>query len=293
MQGNTSGRRRVTAFTLVELLVVIGIISVLIAILLPSLSKARAQAREVQCMSNMHQWGLGYAMYADQNQGVLPMKAPDGTPGQPFTLPTSAATAEISWTDASGPHWVAFPVGIDDPGLFFNAIPSMIGGKSYYRLLLDDKNKLNPLPVAGTNNMFVCPASAAPSVSVGAAATDSLYPTDPNYYQFFGSDSSGQLLPTSGSNSFKGNMNYVVSSNLMDLPTSPGAAYVYKAKLSQLNPSSSIVVMCEKIASAGEYLDGSIQQWAHRPDVVTAGLGNNIKSYGYKSGIAQLGSGLV
>ena len=60
------------AFTLVELLVVIGIISVLLAILLPSLSRARQSANSVACQSNLRQiamWGL---MYADTWRGVLP-----------------------------------------------------------------------------------------------------------------------------------------------------------------------------------------------------------------------------
>ncbi|HEX4055170.1 MAG TPA: type II secretion system protein [Tepidisphaeraceae bacterium] len=59
------------AFTLVELLVVIGIIAVLIAILLPALSKARQQSMTVQCMSNMRQVGLALLQYADQNDGYL------------------------------------------------------------------------------------------------------------------------------------------------------------------------------------------------------------------------------
>lgn len=63
---------RVKGFTLVELLVVIGIIAVLIAILLPALNRARESGKRVQCLSNMRQLGLAMTMYQGENKGRFP-----------------------------------------------------------------------------------------------------------------------------------------------------------------------------------------------------------------------------
>lgn len=69
---NATYPRRPRAFTLVELLVVIGIIALLISILMPALSKARKSATNANCMSNLRSIGQALQLYASENKGKFP-----------------------------------------------------------------------------------------------------------------------------------------------------------------------------------------------------------------------------
>ena len=77
-----SSRRSHPGFTLIELLVVVAIIAVLTAMLLPSLSKAREQAKRVQCQSNLRQIYNGFVMYANEFKDRIPPVGNSATAGK-------------------------------------------------------------------------------------------------------------------------------------------------------------------------------------------------------------------
>lgn len=122
------------AFTLVELLVVIGIIVILISLLVPSVALARRAARQAQCASNLRQWAIAVNMYAQTNDGWLPRR---GQGIQP--------TQTIAWYD----DW-------------FNELPPYFHEHSYL-----DLANAGQLPGPDSANIWVCPEAVGSPNSHG------------------------------------------------------------------------------------------------------------------------------
>jgi prepilin-type N-terminal cleavage/methylation domain-containing protein/prepilin-type processing-associated H-X9-DG protein len=99
-------------FTLVELLVVIGIIAILIAMLLPALQRARTQAIQVQCASNLRQLAAITIMYASENRGVYPDFHNASGTWNPVAAPYTAITGLVNDNTEIDPNY--FAVGARD-----------------------------------------------------------------------------------------------------------------------------------------------------------------------------------
>jgi prepilin-type N-terminal cleavage/methylation domain-containing protein/prepilin-type processing-associated H-X9-DG protein len=150
------------AFTLVELLVVIGIIAVLISILLPTLSGARRQAYVVQCGSNMRQVATALVMYIQDNKGRHP---PAGIP------PIPGIYANGWWW----PNELVRQNYIKTPGI------------SVYKNPGSTEKKFN------RNNPFRCPEGIDEDYSLGTVFPQGDYPTDAlnNGFMLFNDGSPG------------------------------------------------------------------------------------------------------
>ena len=142
--------RRRAAFTLVELLVVIGIIALLISILLPSLSAARESASRARCLSNNRQLVVASVMYVDDNDLRTPDAAWDN--GNVFGNPYSPrGSKERGW---GGPYEPGTPITDPQWGQGAVVLPS-IGGVL--------------LPYVGDQHEGVWTCNSAPAQEAGRA----------------------------------------------------------------------------------------------------------------------------
>ncbi|MGB7158673.1 MAG: prepilin-type N-terminal cleavage/methylation domain-containing protein [Tepidisphaeraceae bacterium] len=155
-----SPRRRAAGFTLVELLVVIGIIALLIAILLPALQRAREQANVVACLANLQQLGVAIDIYAIQNRHVMPLLAErhNKWPLQPGILEPHAT--------GHGRTWAGLLRDVAKIPVYVFQCPGDIRQKSPP----DTGFRVPPPPTAGS--------------------------TDPNYYFSYGAIHAGSNHPT-------------------------------------------------------------------------------------------------
>ncbi len=128
--------RKNQAFTLVELLVVIGIIALLISILLPALNRARASANNVKCLSNLRSIGQAIVIYTTQNKGTLPYGYWDGVGG------VVNGNVEYPASRAGTSDWMTLLIG---------TVLSKNGGFNYGDTIKEDTRS--------SQNLFACPAA--------------------------------------------------------------------------------------------------------------------------------------
>jgi len=146
---NMKRQNRKAGFTLVELLVVIGIIALLISILLPSLNRARETANRVKCASNLRQLGQAILLYANENKGAYPRTYGPGNL-------VGAQNIETWGTGAAG-H--------SDPFLFNSKVENNDVTASLFLLMRTQDI---------TSEVFTCPSSNAEKWDFGGGANTAL-----------------------------------------------------------------------------------------------------------------------
>ena len=124
---------RKRAFSLVELLVVIAVVAVLIGMLMPALQRAREQANQIECLSNISQLTMAILMYCQDNQGWFPRAAPYAEssakivgPGVPAGMATGESPQDYIWWQQASRDTLAAP----DRDIFNSPVLKYLGFRS-------------------------------------------------------------------------------------------------------------------------------------------------------------------
>lgn len=207
-------KRAQSAFTLVELLVVIAIIAVLMAILLPSLNRARDQARQVACSSNMRQWGIGLTLALQEFNDDIPWDGPSSdNPGD--------------YVDGQPAYKV--------PYFYPNAVPPFISQDPYQNIMEDAarRGRAKEVPLPGDQSIFVCPSARLPGGDdFPAEAPYEVNWTNPKLYFYF---------------------NYVINSKLENGSSDRWPNGEEKIRMNAIRWPSATVILLEMRSTVNEF----------------------------------------
>jgi prepilin-type N-terminal cleavage/methylation domain-containing protein/prepilin-type processing-associated H-X9-DG protein len=151
-------------FTLIELLVVIAIIAILAGMLLPALARAKQKAQNINCISNLKQWGLAQTLYVDDSNQVFPAtKIANGTPGFPGNEDTP------NWLDLTDVEFFNNANGTAyGRDAWFSALPPYIKARPLYTYAIEGKAAYDRYNAG--NDIFHCPTAMSQHLDPSLAA---------------------------------------------------------------------------------------------------------------------------